>query len=1155
MIKIILLFSLFIGAASAKSRFTPEDKKKFMEEVKLSIAEHKLENKGRVDLQIIKPELNLSLEDYFKREKFTRQEMLNIKQNYENFSRDRSITPDKAEEEFYNFIQAELDNLSKRPLIKTGRGEICNTWGCEEGLRCAPDPSQRSQAGKKNQGDACREDSECLSMECVEERVGSKNKICEDVYRCYQPLQLNESCDQNPVCGMGSCLAVNFQTAGIGECEALGKSCKNNSDCCSDSCMGNICKPKKICKDCLGNGAMPQRGQVCCEGLYKNLKGVCIPAIPPSVIPQVKVSPSKNIYYTLIDIILSEAKAESDNSGSSDGAAPAPVPAPAPAPSSAASTKAEMKGEIMGNKDKYENFQAERTEETQVIDPRTKNAEMNFSKKSNFETCEMNFKEDFFNELKVKGKFDPEVAMLAFDFVNSGDSEPDYWLDGGSSIHNRLKNVGTKSRANRKYLFASITENNRRMTCSCLDVKGYKKIEDEAKKKFFETSCPAEFAKYQDPNTSFESLEGDASGLKAKRMLTVWTNSMVGFYTTLARLNLSNAKDLDKVLSWSQGPKAKWNDAKIKNYDLFTFNIKNSNGPAAGLGALVGALLAAGIIAVLGGFASASIISTWASIGIISASAVTGAGGLWMIASMKGAWVSHRPEITDYKVQPRTYSCGKKDSCTEYTRTLAQPYNDVCRIHASSSACIKNFVVVNEGTEPRYIIDPWIPVGVNRSAIYMNQPLYTSKIESGFLAARDEMKRRNPGASGGGGKKGGGEFVGDDYLTEVFIEATILGKYAPDFSQESTYLMNADKIKLIKDAAKKFAVEEGFLLATDTENLDSFADYAYEYHFLWPKKSHPNEISYPTVGLITYLEYMTSYVAGGNSSDHAKSAIAASKLNLAHTQDYDNALRMYAANEVATNLLNPAQKAALKNELTRSGEELNNVLTLNAMLNNRGLDSDLSKLGAGFIADQSKMAGANAVANFSESQKNLLKTVGGLRSMRKEQLKSLDAYNKAVANGDKDRVKKVALASKKFSDRFASANGAIGSGSQLGSQDTDANDDQKDKNINAGNFGLAGYGNGYNNSGSSGSGSYGSSISSSSTKSTSSDPNENDKLNSNRSDQSRIAEAIEARNAAINKYQSNENQTLFEKVTNAYIRNYDRILNKKKDKDITDQKE
>ena len=97
MLKILIIFTVFLNIAFAKDRFTESDKERFLIEVKQEIAEHKLENKGLVDLQIIKPGFYAELENYLKQEKFTRDEMLKIKQSFENLTKNPNITSDKAE--------------------------------------------------------------------------------------------------------------------------------------------------------------------------------------------------------------------------------------------------------------------------------------------------------------------------------------------------------------------------------------------------------------------------------------------------------------------------------------------------------------------------------------------------------------------------------------------------------------------------------------------------------------------------------------------------------------------------------------------------------------------------------------------------------------------------------------------------------------------------------------------------------------------------------------------------------------------------------------------------------------------------------------------------------------------------------------------------
>jgi hypothetical protein len=1133
MLKSLILAILFLNVAIARDRFSQEDKKRFLNEVSQEIAQHKVENQGRVDLQIIKPAFYVELEELISKEKITRKESLVIKKRYEDLSKNKSVSAQNAEEAFNNFVQKELLEIDSRPLDKIKEGGICNEWSCAAGLKCAPDPIQEAFGKLKKAGVNCKESSECASGECYESQPGSKIKICEEVFRCFRPLVLGESCALNPVCGSGSCLAYNSLTSGIGECNVLGKSCKKNSDCCSNSCGQGICKENVICKDCVSNGGKPQRGQRCCEGLYLNERGTCAPDVPPSVIPQVNVSPTKDILVAVAELLFSRAQAE------------------------------DLTSEIKADRDKYSNFQATSTKENKTLDMNEKKPNLVFERKSDFRTCDLRFKDDFYNAMKKDGTFDLEVAMLAFDFVSTGDSDNDYWTSGSaadSSVFGRLKKIGLAHRAVRQDNNKQFDEINKKLTCACLDVQGLAKINDATKKKFFEEQCD-EAAKYKDPATANDQMSGDASSIKAKELIVLWTENLIKFHSALAVKTEKSFGELDKVAEWTR--QAPWTETRTKSYDLFKFNIKNPSSSVAGLGAIVGALLAAGVIAVLGGFATTSLLSSWAAAGIITASAVTGAGGLWMLASLKGAWITMRPQISDSVIAPRSYSCGKKDNCMEYTRTLIQPYNEICKIHASANACLKSFVVVNENSESRYIIDPWIPVGVSKISILKGQPLYTEKLERSFEAAKAAMVSKNPGATGGGGKNGGGEFVAESYLSEIFIDQNIVGKYLPGIGSalEETYFMNDDKVKIIKEAAKKFAIDEGFLEAEDTANLSAFADYAYEYHFVWPKKSRPDEISYPTVGLTTYLTYMANDVSGNLATGLVNTTKGLIDLNQKHVKSLETTLKELKNNKPIN--LNSLVSENLEGKLAAVKQKLENFKALDSYLTSANLNVQLSQLGKTF-GDTQGNSQALKGSSLSGDQVGFLKAVSNLRTARDKQLKSLETYNKAmVSNGDKDRFAKMATVSKNFSERFSkgkfafgnpkSAVASAGSGSGSGSKEKENKDGSGnllDSNGSEGSgYGanssrLYGYGSGSGSSGTSGSGS-----------SSSTGSDQNNHGSGIDVDQSKLAEAISARDqSSKDKYSSSEEQTLFEKITNAYIRNYDKVLSKKKDKDIIEDK-
>ena len=1164
MLKILILMSLCMNLAFARSRFSDSDKKKFMEEVRQGVAAHKIENKGKIDLQIFKPSLYEELDVYYKQEKFTREEMNKIKQNFEDFSK-QAIPQEKVEEEFYGFITNQFDNINKIQLVKTKEGDVCNNWSCEDDLKCAPDPKQIDGQSCKKEGRECKDNGDCCSSACT---INTKTKkgICEQVYRCFKPVRLGGSCLNNPVCAEGDCLIYNSKTSGIGECEDVGNSCKKNFDCCSNSCVKNKCAEAYVCKDCVQNGKKPTRGQKCCEGLYINSNGKCAPDIAPIVIPQVNIK-SKFLDY-IVGIFVSNASAESD------------------------SAKA-LKAAVIANKSMIDNPKSDAAPvAVTVVGPA-----LSFTRKSDFKTCDVRFRDDFINYLKSEKLVDLEVALLSFDYMFLGDGENDYWTKDGNpetSIYGRLKKIATKHQLIRNATNAKIDDINHKLTCMCLDVIGYDNIADTAKKTFFANECD-EFKVVQtgevctklvdcteqarltnscrsdditSPDASATAqkmlqscIKGEpgctcqqsivssidkenASGVKGKKLLVNWTQNLVNFNSSLAVNNTDTYLEINNVAEWTSGS-AKWDETSTKQYTLFNFDVQNPSGSAAALGALLGAILAAGVIAILGGFATSSILTAWAAAGIIGASAVTGGVGMWMIGSLKGAWISKRPEIVDNNV--RTYSCGKKDTCVEYSRVLTQPYNDICSVHTSANACIKDFAV---DKDENYLVDPWVPLGVSRALILKDSGGYAKKMEKGFQDAKSLMMSLKP-IPGASGSKGSGSYVSEDYLSTTFIDAEILGKYAPKISEN---MLSDEAIKEIKTKAIKYGIDQKFFVETDTDNLNKFADYVYKFHFVWPKTTKKGEVSYPTVGLSQYLEFMGNGVTANLAVGATNAAKTFGLLNTQYLEDYKKTLLVFSDAAVSTD-----QATLLKAEIDKTQENIDSMKVVSALANNVNLDTQLVKVSSSDVNSAAKTQGVNGTVSLTSSQKSLLNAIGKLRIARKSQLQKLAVYNKAMKDsGNENRAIKVASASKNFSAIFGhplSGSGSLGNSSQKDGGSSDANsanasDESKfnKTKINFDNF-SSGSGSGssgarYSNRGSGG----GHSDKDDKPSSDSSSGSGNDE------DSRRISAAIEARDKLNkDKYKSNDEQTIFEKVTNAYIRNYDKILTKKKDRDNIEQ--
>lgn len=1175
---LLIILSMALNLAFASARFTENDKTEFMIEVKYQVQEFKQDNNGKIDVIIMKPGLYAELDKYYGLHKFTKEEMAQIKDAYEAYSKISENQYD--EQKFYDFISAQLDKIASAELKKIKAGEICNSFICEDGLTCARDPKQKNTDNKLAGGAQCKADKECASNECIVSPKDKTVKICESIKRCYQPVKVGSSCKDVPVCEKGACLPFDQNTIGIGECVAVKNKCSSNDQCCSGLCESNKCVENLICKDCVSKGMKADGNKKCCEGLIKNSSNICIPDMPPIIPPQVNNTVKNSILVSFVSLFISNASAD------------------------------ESFDTVNGNRSKYSQFTAT-SEAVDTVDMANGLKELKFTQKSNFETCEMHFREDFYAYLKKNKLFDLEVSLLAFDYMLLGDSNADYWAktkgSNETSIWGRLNTVAKAHDIQRTQTNAKIAEIDRKLTCMCLDVKGIKNVTNQDQVSYFNEKC-TEFktAMNSDMNkascsnlagekeswakaclvdnptmssadcdslkSTLESKEttcnqnptevgvnndttdGDASGVKAKRLLVYYTAQMSAFNQSLTVDNTKIYEGIAKVKTWMDDNQLKLATTDYESDEglqLSGFTIKNPSGSAAAIGAALGAMLAAGVIAVLGGFAASSMISTWAAAGIISAAAVSGGGGVWLVASLKGAWIAKHPEVYDKYI--RTYGCGKKDTCTDYQRMLKQPYSQICDAHISNNACIRNFVTYNLNGEPRYVVDPFIPYGIAKSDILRGQGDYAKSLEAGYQRALSYMQSISPRGQ-----------VGEGVMSSEFISEYVVGLYTlnPGLGSdpEGKYALNDALITQIKDKAKAFAIEKQFLNSSDKENLDKFADYAYEYHFLWPKTTKAKEISYPTVALDTYMEFMSNGVAASLSAGSSSAATTFGGLNTQYLQDYLNTLKIY---DQSTSGLSSDAQANLKAEIAA----VENAIAANKAVQSimSSPNSSLSNIGSSGL-NSSSLNGTSGNSSLSTTQMQYLNAVGKYRNLRNDQLKKLEAYNKALANkgssstsSSASRSASVSNAVKSFSSKFGSgALASLGSGttSTTGSSANSATDARK----------VLGYGSGstnpYGSSGSSsGNSSMGSKSGSSSSGSSSQavgDANASASGSNEDEDAKRLKEAIEARNkASAGKYSSNENseQTIFQKVTNAYIRNYDKVLTKKKsDKDVNDDK-
>lgn len=192
-----------------------------------------------------------------------------------------ALEGDKLIKELESFVKSEILKKTSKMCVK--EKESCLINSCCSGLSCLNAPAVIPQG--KNTCKAIH--SECsTSADCCSQKCDKLSKKCIANSICIAKVSLGSSCTKGEVCEKGTCQNYDKDTSGIGTCTRTFDKCSSSDQCCSGNCLENKCMPRMICSDCVGEGKSISGTQECCVGLYPNLKGVCIPDLPP-LVPEV----------------------------------------------------------------------------------------------------------------------------------------------------------------------------------------------------------------------------------------------------------------------------------------------------------------------------------------------------------------------------------------------------------------------------------------------------------------------------------------------------------------------------------------------------------------------------------------------------------------------------------------------------------------------------------------------------------------------------------------------------------------------------------------------------------------------------------------------------------------------------------------------------
>lgn len=710
-------------------------------------------------------------------------------------------------------------------------------------------------------------------------------------------------------------------------------------------------------------------------------------------------------------------------------------------------------------------------------------------------------RESFMGDSNVS-MLEVELALLGFEYVAGGDNQiEDYWKggEGNKSLHERVKAVAKKRTNLRAAFMDDLRWFEPKVTCLCLEKTGYKLMTEEQRKTYEET-CRLGLAipsldggitkKVTYNNTVGESVEADykvfsaedlekyraereeevaklamspeqwnahieelkrslaaqeveegadALGMKALELLEAWAAANATIEEVSLLLTNISLSDLDDVHEWMVSDAA-WNNPERNTHrknELYKFEIKNqSSFPSDPMLAI--ALLSAGVVAVLGGFAFASTISAWVSIGVITSAAASVGAGMWMISSLRGAWYSTSPYVQD--TSTGSYKCGKSDTCSTYDRYVYQPYNTVCNKHISANACIKHFIVENSDSQnPAMVIDPWIPQGMSLTDVVKDTRDLSSLLDQGWNKAYEQMKQDIPYPSNFNSKAassvqawiqaGNTPQYSEDIFTTTVITNEILGKYAPALNgnAESSYVISSSLKEKIVTGAAEFLKEQGWV--SSDEEANAFGNYVYKYHFIWPKTTLSDVMAYPQPGFITYI----GLIADGLASNMEFSASVAGGFRQLQ-QSYNNEIARRGENFGLDGNRISVGGRPTEGELTAIDGNANGAgsgVGFNDFGNVSGFgSSNVAGLnnGDGLLAGSTFGNGGFDASLFGSGVNAAL---SNLRDFRDKQKKTAEKFKKNISKTERGKrlISKAGDFRKRF---FSDSNGGAGSGGLLG---------------------------------------------------------------------------------------------------------------------------
>lgn len=502
---------------------------------------------------------------------------------------------------------------------------------------------------------------------------------------------------------------------------------------------------------------------------------------------------------------------------------------------------------------------------------------------SDFKTCSFNSFNDEYRSASNSERR-AELIIRAFEYVHSGKGTIDYWLDSrGISLFERMNKIAKRIREYRKKVIDKHLQTNEIMKCKCIASFGVNKFPDE--EPFYTQSCAAHTTGMNTDllaTGNIASTTGDASGIAQEKLLLEYLNlrmaAQVNKFDTFTKI----AEDISELVEYIN--EIKWEQSWDTPMFLYKYDVVRLNSESRAASEFFG-----------GPFSSIGwsdydgrmekLEEDIVSNEVMKPFAVGSSGiktlGNYMTATENEytEWSTDRLRYADkdWKVSRRyyvgPYYDNTKSEEVEIDDSVTVPENKICRVQASSRACVRNIHSVvykfDEENETRFLLDAKLPEFVKETSFTQDSE-FIKKINDAYIVGTNQMKANIPDKKHGKQKLHYQDELKDAYFKNIKKDTDLARLFQPGgadwpktFSAKSNIIAGVKeyaKCTKLKECGAKYLDEGeqdvygfGYYMSAPAD-LNAFAEYVYEQHYLWPSLSAYSEMGYPTMAQTGYIE-------------------------------------------------------------------------------------------------------------------------------------------------------------------------------------------------------------------------------------------------------------------------------------------------------------